>query len=122
MAPSAFLPRRIAGVDARQKMIFDAAAAVAKSREHLVSDCGASASWYFRRNGLHVMLSSVVAHGYGSHNFSVRIRWRRATVFQAVFHQKLFGDGKGRREVLLYDDVPGEWEALLAGMERRDSR
>lgn len=122
MDKSAFLPRRVAGADARQKAIFDAAAAVAKSREHLVSDAGAAASWYFRRKGLHVMLSSVVSHGHGSHNFSVRIRWRRTTVFQAVFHQKLFGDGKGRREVLMFEDVPGEWESLLSGTPRRNAR
>lgn len=118
MDKSTFLPRRVAGADARQKVIFDAAAAVARSREYLVSNVGAAASWYFRRKGLHVALSSVVAHDYGSHTFSVRIRWRRNTVFQATFHQRLFGRDKGRRGVQVFEDVPGEWETLLAGMRR----
>lgn len=119
MATSGFLPRRIAGVDARQKTLFDLAAEVAKSREFLVSDVGAAASWYFRKRGLHVALGSRVAHGHGTHTFDVRVRWRRQTVFQAVFHQRLYGRGKSRCEVQVYDDVPGEWEALLAAMRRK---
>ena len=120
MNASGFLPPRVIGVDARQKAVFDAAVAVAKSREFLVSDCGAAASWYFRRKGLHVALSSRVLHGQGVHSFDVRIRWRNATVFQAVFHQRLYGGGRNRRGVQVYEDFSGEWEALLAAMRRED--
>ena len=109
-----FLPRRVKGVDSRQKAIFDNAASLAKAKEFLVSDSGAAASWYFRRKGLHIAVSSRIMHGYGSHSFDVRIRWRRQTVFQAVFHQRLFGRGKDRCGVQMYEDFAGEWEALLA--------
>ncbi|HTK04465.1 MAG TPA: hypothetical protein VL500_02685, partial [Candidatus Eisenbacteria bacterium] len=85
----------------------------------LVSDVGAAASWYFRKRGLHIALGSRVAHGHGTHTFDVRVRWRRQTVFQAVFHQRLYGRGQSRCEVQVYDDVPGAWETLLAGMRRK---
>ncbi|HTM68876.1 MAG TPA: hypothetical protein VL426_06290 [Candidatus Binatia bacterium] len=122
MTATGFLPPRVAGADARQKAIFDKAAAAAKSREYLVSDHGAAASWQRRHKGLWIALSSRVAHGQGSHVFDVRIRWRNKTVFVAVFHQQLFGRARPRCAVQMYDDLPGGWESLLAGMRSDHER
>lgn len=121
MTATGFLPRRIKGVDARQKAIFDNAAAAAKARDFLVSDGGAYANWQRRHKGLWIALSSRVMHGQGAHSFDVRIRWRDKTVFVAVFHQNLFGRARPRCGVQMYDDVPGEWERLLAGLKEDDT-